>query len=76
MVVVSPWVRHRHPAFWENSEEFHPCHFDPEHEPARHCYAYFPFGAGPRACIGGHFAVMEAVIALADIRLAASPSCR
>jgi Cytochrome P450 len=48
-----PLGQHRHPAFWENSEEFHPSHFDPEHEPARHRYAYFPVGAGPRACIGG-----------------------
>jgi cytochrome P450 len=72
MVVVSPWATHRHPAFWEDPDEFDPSRFEPETEAARHRYACFPFGAGPRACIGGHFAVMEAVIALADIRLAAA----
>jgi cytochrome P450 len=64
-VVVSPWATHRHPAFWEDPQAFDPSRFTPEREAARHRYAYFPFGGGPRACIGSHFAVMEAVIALA-----------
>jgi cytochrome P450 len=76
-VVVSPWATHRHPAFWEKPEAFDPSRFAPEHEAARHRYAYFPFGAGPRACMGSHFAVMEAVIALAILiqrfRLRAEP---
>jgi cytochrome P450 len=76
-VVVSPWATHRHSAFWEDPEVFDPLRFAPEHEAARHRYAYFPFGAGPRACIGSHFALMEAVIALAVLtqrfRLRAEP---
>jgi cytochrome P450 len=77
-VVVSPWATHRHAAFWEDPEAFDPSRFAPEREAARHRYAYFPFGAGPRACIGSHFALMEAVVALAVIlqrfRLRAEPS--
>jgi cytochrome P450 len=76
-VVVSPWATHRHPAFWEDPEAFDPARFAPEAEAARHRYAYFPFGAGPRACIGSHFALMEAIIALAVLlqrfRLQADP---
>jgi cytochrome P450 len=64
-VVVSPWATHRHPAFWEDTGVFDPARFAPEAEAARHRYAYFPFGAGPRTCMGSHFALMEAVIALA-----------
>jgi cytochrome P450 len=64
-VVLSPWATHRHPAFWEDPEAFDPSRFVPKHEAARHRYAYFPFGAGPRACIGSHFALMEAIVALA-----------
>jgi cytochrome P450 len=66
-VVVSPWATHRHPAFWQDPEAFDPSRFAPEAEAVRHRYAYFPFGAGPRACIGSHFATMEAVIALAVV---------
>ena len=64
-VIVSQYATHRHPQFWEDAEAFDPTRFTPEREEARHRYAYFPFGAGPRACIGSHFAMLEAVIALA-----------
>jgi cytochrome P450 len=66
-VLVSPWVTHRHPAFWNEAERFDPERFTPERERARHRHAYFPFGAGPRACIGQYFSMLEAVIALAVI---------
>ena len=66
-VVVSAWVTHRHPAFWEDPERFDPERFAPEHEAGRHRHAYFPFGAGPRACIGQYFSMLEAVMALAVI---------
>jgi cytochrome P450 len=66
-VLVSPWVTHRHPEFWDEPERFDPERFTPEREAGRHRHAYFPFGAGPRACIGQYFSMLEAVIALAVI---------
>ncbi len=66
-VVVAPWVTHRHPAYWDDAERFDPDRFTPEAEAARPRYAWFPFGGGPRACIGQHFSMLESVIALAMI---------
>jgi cytochrome P450 len=67
IVVVCQWATHRHPGLWPNAEVFDPERFTPEREATRHRYAYFPFGRGPRACIGSHFAMLEAAIALAKI---------
>ena len=64
-VLVSQYATHRHPRFWHDAERFDPSRFAPEREQARHPHAYFPFGAGPRACIGSQFAMLEAVIAVA-----------
>lgn len=64
-VVVAPWVTHRNPALWEDPERFDPRRFAPEREAERHRYAWFPFGGGPRACIGQHFSMLESVLALA-----------
>ncbi|MGH2719938.1 MAG: cytochrome P450 [Actinomycetota bacterium] len=66
-VITSPWVTHRHPAFWDDPECFNPDRFTPEREAARHRYAYFPFGGGPRACIGQYFSMLEAVIVTAMV---------
>ena len=66
-VVLAPWITHRHPAFWDQPERFDPDRFTPEREKARHRYAWFPFGGGPRACIGQHFSMLESVIALATL---------
>jgi len=65
LLVVSQWATQRHPRIWEDPEKFAPERFVPEQEAARHHYAYFPFGGGPRACIGSHFATQEAQIAVA-----------
>lgn len=67
IVFVSPWVTHRHPAFWPNPEGFDPERFLPERAAEIHRYAYFPFGAGPRICIGQGFAMIEAVLLLAAL---------
>lgn len=67
MVVVSQYIVHRHPQFWERPEDFCPERFTPENSKNRPRFAYFPFGGGARQCIGNHFAMMEAQIALAII---------
>ncbi|MGV9253894.1 cytochrome P450 [Streptomyces sp. NPDC003697] len=66
-VYVSPYVTHRHPVYWEDPEAFEPERFAPEAEADRPRYAFFPFGGGPRACIGQHFAMLEATLALATL---------
>ena len=65
MVSISPYVTHRDPRLWENPEGFDPDRFSPEHAAGRPHYAYFPFGGGPRQCIGKGFALMEATLVLA-----------
>jgi cytochrome P450 len=66
VIFLSQYLLHRDPRFWDRPEEFKPERWI-EGEPARHRYAYFPFGAGPRICIGEHFAWMEGVLVLATI---------
>jgi cytochrome P450 len=66
-VLISQYVTHRHRGFWENPEGFDPDRFLPGRSEGRHPYAYFPFGAGPRICIGNHFAMLESVLILATI---------
>jgi len=66
-VAMSPWVLHRRPELWEDPLRFDPDRFAPGRDEGRHKYAYLPFGAGPRVCIGNHFALMEAKIILASV---------
>lgn len=66
-VVLVPYITHRHPSFWDHPERFDPERFSPERSADRHPYAYFPFGGGPRLCIGNHFALTEATLILAMI---------
>jgi cytochrome P450 len=66
-VFVSAWITHRHPEHWEDPEVFDPDRFLPENEAARPRYAWLPFGGGPRACIGQHFSLLEAALALAVV---------
>jgi cytochrome P450 len=67
VVLLSPYVTHRHPAFWENPERFDPERFTPERAADRPRYAYFPFGGGPRVYIGKSFALMEAQLIVAIV---------
>ncbi len=64
-VSISPYVTHRDPRLWENPEGFDPDRFAPERSAGRPHYAYFPFGGGPRQCIGKGFALMEATLVVA-----------
>lgn len=64
-LLVSPWVTQRHPDHWPDAERFDPSRFTPEAEAGRPRYAWFPFGGGPRACIGQHLSMLESVSGLA-----------
>jgi cytochrome P450 len=67
LVSVCTFLLHRHPGLWPHPERFDPERFSPERAATRHRYAYIPFGAGPRICIGNAFAKMEATIVLAGL---------
>lgn len=67
LIVISPYVIHRHPQFWEQPEAFCPQRFAEGREKNVPRYAYIPFGGGPRLCIGNHFAVIEGVLILAAV---------
>lgn len=66
-VFLSPYVTHRHPDFWPDPERFDPERFRPGMEATRPKYAYFPFGGGPRRCIGSDFATIESLLVLATV---------
>jgi cytochrome P450 len=66
-VLVSQWVVHRDPRWFPNPEGFDPDRWEPARAAEIPRYAYFPFGGGPRVCIGNHFAMMEAALILAMI---------
>ncbi len=66
-VSVAPWLLHRHEALWDEPERFDPDRWAPERGGNRHRFAYLPFGAGPRICIGQLMAVNEIVLILATL---------
>jgi cytochrome P450 len=76
LIVISPYVLHRHRRLWSDPDAFDPTRFLPERRGAIPRFAYLPFGIGPRTCIGSSFALQEATIVLAvltrsfDLRLA------
>nr|WP_236061954.1 cytochrome P450 [Actinacidiphila acididurans] len=76
-VLICPYTLHRHPDFWEDPERFDPERFAPGRSDRRSRYAYIPFGAGPRFCVGNSLGMMEATIVLAtvmrDLRLTLVP---
>ena len=73
-VIVSPYVTHRHPAFWPDPEAFRPERFREGVPSGEDRFAYFPFGGGPRLCMGAQFALMEAKIILATLSSRFRPS--
>jgi cytochrome P450 len=64
LVMISPWVLHRHLRLWNEPEAFDPSRFLAD-KPQAHRFAYLPFGAGPRVCVGAQFALAEAGLVLA-----------
>ena len=67
VIMMSQYVTHRHPDFWPEPERFDPIRFDPTQRDVRHRFAYFPFGEGPRICIGKSLALMEMHVTLASL---------
>ncbi len=65
-MLMSQWIAHRNPEYWPEPLRFDPDRFRAD-APTRPKFAYFPFGAGPRQCIGESFAWMEGVLVLATI---------
>lgn len=65
--MLLPYFTHRHPDFWERPEAFVPARFEDAQVRGRHKYAYFPFSAGPRMCVGNHFTMIEAQLVLAVV---------
>jgi cytochrome P450 len=66
VLFLSQYLLHRDGRFWDEPQRFRPERWI-DGEPAKHRYAYFPFGAGPRICIGEQFAWMEGILVLATI---------
>jgi unspecific monooxygenase len=64
VLLIAPWVLHRHRRFWRQPDTFDPARFLPGAPPVPR-FAYLPFGAGPRVCVGAQFALTEATLVLA-----------
>ena len=78
--ICVPYVTHRHPDFWERPEAFEPGRFEADVARARHPFAYFPFGAGPRNCPADELSLAAAQIVVATlirrVRLRLAPGYR
>jgi len=66
-VLISSYLTHQMPEFWPDPDRFDPERFTEEASRSRHQYAYYPFGVGPRTCIGNHLATIEIQLILAMI---------
>ena len=67
LVMVAPWVLHRHARYWHDPHRFDPDRFLPEREAQLTAGTYIPFGLGPRVCAGAAFAQAEAVLLIARL---------
>jgi cytochrome P450 len=66
LVMIAPWLLHRHRRLWTEPDVFDPSRFLPDIPPPER-FAYLPFGIGPRVCIGAQFALTEATLVLARL---------
>jgi unspecific monooxygenase len=66
VILIAPWLLHRHEKLWRDPNAFIPSRFMPGTRPPDR-FAYLPFGVGARICIGAHFALVEATLALAKM---------
>ena len=66
VILIAPWLLHRHEKLWRDPNAFIPSRFMPGTPPPDR-FAYLPFGVGARICIGAHFALVEATLALAKM---------
>ena len=66
LILIAPWLLHRHEKLWNEPNAFIPSRFMPGAAPPDR-FAYLPFGVGARVCIGAHFALVEATLALAKV---------
>ena len=67
VIAICIYTMHRHPGFWDHPDAFDPERFSAKRSKGRNKYAYIPFGAGPRQCIGNNFGLMEAALVIACI---------
>jgi cytochrome P450 len=67
LVLLSPYLTHRHPEVWDDPERFDPDRFMAARAATRPAFSYFPFGGGPRRCIGSAFATMEMQMIVATV---------
>ncbi len=67
MILISFFEIHRHKELWKNPEAFDPDRFAPHVDKKEYSDKYFPFGAGPRMCIGNNFAMYEMILAVSEI---------
>ena len=66
-VMISPYTLHRHKGFWADPDQFRPERFEGAAAGHAHRYAYIPFGAGPRVCVGSHLGMLEAILVAAMV---------
>jgi cytochrome P450 len=66
-IAISPYMTQRDARYFQSPDEFLPERFAPENAAAISKFAYFPFGAGPRTCIGNNFAMLEAQLILTTL---------
>ena len=66
VIMIAPWVLHRHHKLWDDPAVFRPARFMPDQPPPAR-FSFMPFGAGPRICVGAQFAMTEAVLVLAAL---------